>query len=107
MRRAEEYLEDLVKHWITLSASCSRDYFWRLHRRDFTIYDTPDVAERQVPGTPVPTLKAFHARVEAHAEHCHGIAFEQRGKLGLPGARRQGDGLLMGLLNLCTSFVSS
>ena len=63
----------------------SRDYFAAVGFTvaDLTIYDTLDVTERQVPGTlaKYPTLKAFHARVEARPNVAKWIASEERGKL--------------------------
>ena len=50
---------------------------------DLTIYDALDVAERQLPGTlaKYPTLKAFHARLEARPQVKKWIESEKRGKL--------------------------
>jgi len=50
---------------------------------DLTIYDTLDVANRQVPGVldKYPTLKAFHARVEERPNIATYLSSERRGKL--------------------------
>lgn len=84
-KELKSYLEGLPKHldnFVRLLGS--RDYFaGGFTVADLTIYDTLDVAERQVPGTlaKYPTLKAFHARVEARQNIATWIASEQRGKL--------------------------
>ena len=66
----QAYLGALARHLDNFARLLgAREYFAAagFSVADLTIYDTLDVAERQVPGTlaKYPTLEAFHARVEA------------------------------------------
>lgn len=63
-----------------------RDYFaadGKFSVADLTIYDTLDVANRQVPGVleEYPSLQAFHARVEARPNIAKWIVSDERAKL--------------------------
>ena len=84
-KEKETYLAALPKHLDNFARLLGeREWFAPsgFSVADLTIYDTLDVAERQVPGTlaKYPTLKAFHARVEARPNVAAWLASEMRAK---------------------------
>jgi glutathione S-transferase len=74
---------DQVRLFATHRATMTDHRVGRNPVADITIYDTLDVAERQVPGCldAYQNLKAFHTRVEARPNIAKWIASEQRAQL--------------------------